>query len=80
MGKRAKPEEIIARLREIEVRMGRGETASAAARAVGVTEQTYYRLCKEYGLPPGAKGLLLRLRHDTFHASRFRVLPGLCGT
>ena len=43
MGKRAKPEEIIARLREIEVRMGRGETAAAAARAVGVTEQTYYR-------------------------------------
>jgi len=37
MGKRAKPEEIIAKLREVEVRMGRGETAAAAARAVGVT-------------------------------------------
>ncbi|MBU2606572.1 MAG: transposase [Alphaproteobacteria bacterium] len=49
MGKRAKPEEIIAKLREVEVRLARGETAAAAARAVGVTEQTYYRWRKEYG-------------------------------
>ena len=46
MSKRAKPEEIIAKLREVEVR---GETAAAAARAVGVTEQSYYRWRKEYG-------------------------------
>ena len=49
MGKRAKPEEIIAKLREVEVRLARGETAAAAARAVGLTEQTYYRWRKEYG-------------------------------
>lgn len=49
MGKRAKPEEIIAKLREVEVRLARGESAAAAARAVGVTEQTYYRWRKEYG-------------------------------
>jgi transposase-like protein len=49
MGKRAKPEEIIAKLREVEVRLARGETAAAAARAVGVTEQSYYRWRKEYG-------------------------------
>jgi len=49
MGKRAKPEEIIAKLGEVEVRLARGETAAAAARAVGVTEQTYYRWRKEYG-------------------------------
>ena len=49
MGKRAKPEEIIAKLREVEVRLARGETAAAAARAVGVTEQTYHRWRKEYG-------------------------------
>ncbi|MBU2083707.1 MAG: IS3 family transposase, partial [Alphaproteobacteria bacterium] len=47
--KRAKPEEIIAKLREVEVRLARGETAASAARAVGVTEQTYYRWRKEYG-------------------------------
>jgi transposase-like protein len=49
MGKRAKPEEIIAKLREVEVRLARGETSAAAARAVGVTEQSYYRWRKEYG-------------------------------
>ena len=49
MGKRAKSEEIIAKLREVEVRLARGETAAAAARAVGVTEQSYYRWRKEYG-------------------------------
>lgn len=49
MGKRAKPEEIIAKLREVEVRLARGETAAAAARAVGMTEQSYYRWRKEYG-------------------------------
>lgn len=49
MGKRAKPEEIIARLREVEVRLSRGETTGQAIRAIGVTEQTYYRWRKEYG-------------------------------
>lgn len=49
MGKKAKPEEIIAHLREIEVRLARGETAAQAARAVGVTEQSYYRWRKQYG-------------------------------
>lgn len=52
MGKRSTPEEIIAKLREVEVRMGRGETAAQAVRAIGVTEQTYYRWRKEYGGMP----------------------------
>jgi putative transposase len=43
MGKRLKPEAIIAKLREVEVRLARGETAAQAARSIGVTEQTYYR-------------------------------------
>lgn len=49
MGKRGKPEEIIAHLREIEVRFVRGETAASAARVVGVTEQSCNRWRKEYG-------------------------------
>lgn len=44
-----KPEEIIAKLREVEVRLARGETTAQAARAIGVTEQSYYRWRKEYG-------------------------------
>ena len=49
MAKRAKPEEIIAKLREVEVRLSRGEAAGQAVRAIGVTEQTYYRWRREYG-------------------------------
>lgn len=49
MRKRARPEEIIARLREVEIRLSRGETAGQAARVIDVTEQTYYRWRKEYG-------------------------------
>lgn len=49
MGKRATPEEIIAKLREVEVRLSKGETTGQAARAIGVTEQTYYRWRNEYG-------------------------------
>ena len=43
MGKRSTPEEIIAKLREVEVRLARGETTGQAVRSIGVTEQAYYR-------------------------------------
>ena len=49
MAKRARPEEIIAKLREVEVRLSRGETTGQAVRAIGVTEQTCYRWRHEYG-------------------------------
>ena len=49
MGKRAKPEEIIAKLREVEVRLSQGETIAQAVRAISVTEQTFYRWREEYG-------------------------------
>lgn len=43
MGRRAKPEEIIAKLREVEVRLNQGETIAQAMRAIAATEQTFYR-------------------------------------
>ena len=49
MGKRGKPEEIIAKLGAVEVRLSQGETTAQAVRSIGVTEQTYYRWRKEYG-------------------------------
>ena len=49
MAKRAKPEEIIAKLREIEVRLSQGDSVGRAVKSIGVTEQTYYRWRKEYG-------------------------------
>jgi len=43
------PERIINKLREAEVLISQGSTATEASRKIGVTEQTYYRWRKEYG-------------------------------
>ena len=42
-GKRFKPEEIVAKLRQVEVLQGQGSTVVDAIRPIGVTEVTYYR-------------------------------------
>jgi putative transposase len=47
--KRHKPEQIISKLREAEVELGKGRSVVEASRRIGVTEQTYYRWRKEYG-------------------------------
>jgi putative transposase len=49
MAKRHKPEEIIAKLRQVEVMTGQGTTMADAIRSIGVTEVTYYRWRSEYG-------------------------------
>ena len=49
MGKRHKPEEIIAKLRQVEVMTGQGTSMVDAIRSIGVTEVTYYRWRSEYG-------------------------------
>ena len=43
------PEQIIFKLREVEVFVGQGETVARACRSIGITEQTYYRWRKQYG-------------------------------
>jgi len=43
------PEQIIGKLREAEVLLGQGMSIGEAIRKLGVSEQTYYRLRKEYG-------------------------------
>lgn len=48
-GKREKPEDIVLKLRQVEVLQGQGKSVSDAVRQVGVTVQTYYRWRKEYG-------------------------------
>ncbi len=48
-GKREKPEDIVAKLRQVEVLQGQGMTTSDAVRQIGVTEQTFYRWRKQYG-------------------------------
>jgi Transposase. len=42
-------EQIIVKLREIEVLCGQGKTIAEAVRQVEIPEQTYYRWRKEYG-------------------------------
>lgn len=41
-------EQIIAKLRQIEVMLGQGKGVQEACRTIGVVEQTYYRWKKEY--------------------------------
>ena len=49
MGKRLGAEQIVAKLRQIEILMGQGKSTALACRDVGVSEQSYYRWRKEYG-------------------------------
>lgn len=43
------PEQIIAKLREVDVIVGRGRTAAEVCRRIEIAEQTLYRRRKEYG-------------------------------
>src|SRR3978361_525135 len=47
--KHHKPEEIVAKLRQVEGLVGQGKPVAEAVRAIGVTEATYYRWRAEYG-------------------------------
>ena len=47
--KRHKPEEIVAKLRQVEVLTAQGRPVAEAIRSIGVTEVTYYRWRSEYG-------------------------------
>ena len=47
--KHHKPEEIVTKLRQVEVLVGQGKRVAEAIRAIGVTEPTYYRWRAEYG-------------------------------
>jgi putative transposase len=47
--KRHKPEEIVAKLRQVDVLTAQGKAVADAIRSIGVTEVTYYRWKNEYG-------------------------------
>ncbi len=53
MGRKYKAEEIVAKLRQVEVLSSQGRSVAEAVRQIGVSEQTYYRWRQEYG---GLKG------------------------
>ena len=47
--RRYSPEQIINKLREVEILVSKGATVEEACRKIEVTEQTYYRWRKQYG-------------------------------
>ena len=47
--KRHKPEEIVAKLRQVDVLISQGRSVADAIRSIGVTEVTYYRWRQEFG-------------------------------
>ena len=48
-GKRDKPEDIVLKLRQVEVLQGQGMAIGDAVRQIGVTQRTCYRWRKQYG-------------------------------
>src|SRR5919107_1358835 len=48
-----KPEDIVTKLRQVDVVVSQGRGVAEAIRAIGVTEVTYYRWRREFG---GLKG------------------------
>ncbi|HEV8001064.1 MAG TPA: transposase, partial [Planctomycetaceae bacterium] len=48
-GKRFGAEQIIPKVREAEVDLGKGLTVAQSCKKIGVTVQTYYRRRNEYG-------------------------------
>ena len=47
--KRYSTEQIVTKLRQTEVELGRGLRAPQVCKTLGISEQTYYRWRKEYG-------------------------------
>ena len=47
--KRHKPEEVVTKLRQVEVLVGQGMPRIDAIREIRISEQTYYRWRKQYG-------------------------------
>jgi transposase-like protein len=48
--KRFSAEQIVTLLRQIEVSMGQGNSTQIACREAGISEQSFYRWRKEYGV------------------------------
>jgi len=47
--KRHKPEEVVAKLRQVDVMTAQGHSVADAVRSIGVSDVTYHRWRSEYG-------------------------------
>ena len=68
--KRHKAEEIVTKLRQVDVLNAQGKSMAEAIRSIGVTEVTYYRWRSEYGGLKG--GQVKRLRELEAENARLR--------
>jgi len=69
--KRPKPEEIVIKLRQVDVLVGQGKARIDAIRSIGVAEQTYYRWRKQYGgMGTNQVKELKRLQKENDHLRR----------
>jgi len=48
-GKKYSPEQVVSKLREADVLIGKGQTVADVCRQLQITDVTYYRWRKEYG-------------------------------
>lgn len=46
---RSTPEQIVAKLRQAEVELAKGQTTGQVCKKLGIAEQAYYRWRREYG-------------------------------
>ena len=73
-----RPEEIVAKLRQVDVETSQGKPVAEAVRAIGVTEVTYYRSRQEFGgLKSGQVKKLkdLEAENDLGEGQPFRLAP-----
>jgi transposase-like protein len=47
--KKYRPEQIVSKLRQADVELGKGQTVPEVCRVIEVTQQTYYRWRQKYG-------------------------------
>ena len=71
-GKREKPEEIVSKLRQVEVLQGRGMTIANAVRQISVTQQTFYRWRKLYAWM--GRSQLKRSHRTNQHSQQLNLL------
>ena len=48
--KRYRPKEILTKLREADIHLSQGKTVAETIRILGISDVTYYRWRKEYGV------------------------------
>jgi putative transposase len=68
--KRHTAEEIVAKLRQVDVPIAKGRQVADAVRSIGVTEVTYYRWRNEYRGPKGDQ--VKRLKELEIENARLR--------